>query len=279
MKKAFLDFGRFVNRVLRPARIKIQRFNPNAPVTRKVPLWRYEKVLREYHDYLVETVFSHLPLAEGRLELLEELEGQGVCEALLILGSLHRTLDKEGDVCEFGCAAGATSALLANEIRTTDKTLWIFDSFQGLPKPTQKDHLLDDFWSLGSMEAYEGTMSYSPEMVKSKLDRVNFPASRVNIISGFIEQTLHLERVPEKISFALVDVDFYVPVLTALLFLRERLTIGGRIVVDDYGTFSSGAKTAVDEFVASYSDCFSTELPPHGAGHSIILTKHPLSHQ
>ncbi len=236
-------------------------------------MWRYKKVVREFHDYLVGTVFPGLTFTEGRIELLGKLEGQSMREAMWIMDSLHRSLGMGGDVCEFGCAAGATSALLANEIRTTDKALWLFDSFKGLPRPSEKDQLLDDFWNLGSMEAYEGTMGYPAEMVKSKLEAIGFPISRVEIVPGFIEQTLQSNHVPEEVCFALGYVDFYQPVLTALSFLRERLSAGGRIVVDDYGAFSSGAKTAVDEFIASHSDSLALELPPDWVGHFGIITR------
>jgi O-methyltransferase len=40
----------------------------------------------------------------------------------------------------------ATSALLANEIRSTERTLWLFDSFKGLGKPSEKDLLIDDIF-------------------------------------------------------------------------------------------------------------------------------------
>jgi hypothetical protein len=36
-----------------------------------------------------------------------------------------------------GIAQCATSALIANEISSSKKNLWLFDSFKGLPKPTE----------------------------------------------------------------------------------------------------------------------------------------------
>jgi O-methyltransferase len=48
---------------------------------------------------------------------------------------------------------------------------------------------------------------------------------------------------------------------------------GGYIIVDDYGYFSSGAKTAVDEFIADHSNTFDMTIPPKWAGCFAILTK------
>lgn len=69
---------------------------------------------------------------------MAKLLGTQISEAMYILVFLHRSLELDGDVCEFGVAQGATSALLANEIRTTQKNLWLFDSFKGLPKRNGK---------------------------------------------------------------------------------------------------------------------------------------------
>src|SRR2546427_13054800 len=82
------------------------------------------------------------PVPEGRSELLAKLLGTQLSEAVYVINYLHRSLKLAGDVCEFGVAQGATSALLATEIRDTDKLLWVFDSFAVLPQPTQKAPLI-----------------------------------------------------------------------------------------------------------------------------------------
>jgi hypothetical protein len=65
--------------------------------------------------------------------------------ALLIIDALHRGLRGVGHVCEFGVAQGATSALLASEIMgDAQRDLHLFDSFEGLPRPTAKDELKND---------------------------------------------------------------------------------------------------------------------------------------
>src|SRR5450755_2563393 len=97
--------------------------------------------------HIMEEGENHLrlfpnPVPEGRSELLAKLLGTQLSEAVYIINCLHRSLKLPGDVCEFGIAQGATSALLANEIRDTDKLLWLFDSFEGLPTPTEKDSLI-----------------------------------------------------------------------------------------------------------------------------------------
>lgn len=201
------------------------------------------------------------PMDERRRDLAAALDGTTVPQAMVLMACANEVLPLEGDVCEFGLGQGATSALLANEIRATDKRLWLFDSFQGLPKPTAEDRLLNDVSGLGSIERYEGVGAQSPEPVAQRLREVQFPPGRTEIVAGFVEETLRGPRVPRRVALAFVDVDFYRPVLTALRFLDGATVAGGGVVVHDYGYFSAGAKQAVDEFVEGCGGRFSAEFP------------------
>lgn len=234
---------------------------------------KHSTLVAEVESLLRELIFHNLPARERRTELLTRLYGTTVSEAMYLLEHLHRSLSFEGDVCEFGVAQGATSALIANEILNLEKDLWLFDSFQGLPKPTEKDELIDDIFDLKTMENYEGTMACPIDMVESKLSSIQFPRQRTRIVPGFIEETITKADLPKKVCFAYVDFDFYEPILTTLRFLDERLAPGGYIMVDDYGFFSSGAKTAVDEFVSERGDIYELSLPYKSAGKFCVLHK------
>lgn len=249
--------------------LKIERLdNPN-PLTRK-----YEQAIRELYGAYRATLFQHLPeLDEDEVKLLSRLDGTQLSEAIYILQSLAKTKSLQGDVCEFGVAQGFTSSLLAYHLTQTTKTLWLFDSFEGLPKPTEKDKLKDDIFNLGSMEAYQGTMKHSQEVVIGHVQETGFPLNRLKIIDGFIEKTIHQPRLPEKVCFAYVDFDFYEPILIALEFLHRTLVPGGIVVVDDYDFFSEGAKLAVDEFFAAHQNDYILDLPIKTAGHFALLTK------
>ena len=182
-----------------------------------------------------------------------------------------------GDVCEFGVAQGETSALIANEILSSNKTVHLFDSFEGLPKPTEKDQLIDDIFSLGSMDAYTGTMSCPEEMVRTRLKAISFPHERFVIHKGFIEQILEDDsNLPQNVSFAYVDFDFYEPIKLTLEFLHQVTSKDAIIIVDDYDHFSSGAKTAVDEFVEeknSSKKVYGCSIPNTQYGHFAVLAR------
>jgi len=218
-------------------------------------------------------VFPGLPRDERRARLLHELIGTTIGEAIYIIQNLHEGLRVPGDVCEFGVAQGATSRLLASEIMSSDRNLWLFDSFEGLPAPGPQDKLINDIFSLGSMDKYKGMMASPEAEVRSKLDSISFPPARTKVKKGWVSDSIKSGELPAQVAFAYVDFDFYDPIKDALEFLDGRMPPGGRIVVDDYGFFSEGAQLAVDQFVARVGSRFKFELPLPFAGHFCVLNK------
>lgn len=240
---------------------------------------KYKNLIKEIEGVYKKFLFKDLPMgSETRTKLMAELLGTEISEAIYLLNYLHKSLKLEGDVCEFGIAQGATSALLAHETRETDKNIWLFDSFEGLSKPSKQDVLIlkDDFLNLGSMEAYEGTMSFQADRVKKRLIDIDFPLSRVKIVPGFIAQSIKSSELPKKVCFAYVDFDLYEPTKIALNFLDKVLEKKGFIIVDDYDFFSTGPKTAVDEFIRVNKEKYNLLLPIKAvkiSGYFCILCK------
>lgn len=235
-------------------------------------IYAYPQLVAQMHDALRQLMFPHVPAVAGRVELLTKLLGTGIPEAMYVLSELHAAIGEPGDVCEFGVAQGATSALLANEIRATDKKLQLYDSFAGLPKPSTKDALKDDIFRLGSIERYEGEMRCDAQEVRHRLAQIAFSPERYAIHPGWIQDTLREGKGPDTICFAYVDFDFYEPIIYTLDYLDRHLSPNGRIVVDDYDFFSTGAKTAVDEFVQRHAN-YEFVQPASFAGAFCILRR------
>ncbi|WP_240791269.1 TylF/MycF/NovP-related O-methyltransferase [Roseomonas sp. AR75] len=219
-------------------------------------------------------VFPDLPRDPQRVDILHNLEGTTVGEGVHIVHYLHRALRQPGDVCEFGCNEGATSRLLANEILPhAERRLWLFDSFEGLPAPGEKDRLIDDIAHLGDIARYQGDMRATEEQVRDKLALVPFPPERTRVVKGWIEQTLARPEVPRQVAFAYVDLDFHDPIRLALDFLDRSMQPGGYAVVDDYGFFSEGAQLAVDAFVAAHPSRWRLLMPHPAAGKFCVLER------
>lgn len=234
---------------------------------------RYPTAMAQIEGVWRERLMPGLPARERRVALLSELLGTEPAEAMHLVYWLHEVGPVEGVLCELGCASGATTALLANEVADTDRELWIFDSFEGLSRPTAEDTLIDDIFSKGTMEAYEGTMAYPETEVRHRLRSIAFPDDRVHIVPGFLPGSLETPGLPEAVAFAYVDFDLYAPIEAGLAWLHDRMSPGGIIVVDDYGWFSSGAQTAVDEFTSLHADDYEVRHVEAWVGHFIGLVR------
>lgn len=263
---------KLINKILAPSGLELAR--------RSGPRVRFENFenLTRVYEHRVNQEQNIIEPNETRPKLLARLLGTPPSEAYFIVQGLAKCKNLPGDVCEFGVAQGETSALIANEMAPyTEKRLHLFDSFEGLPQPTEQDRLKDDIFSLGTMQAYAGTMSCPEDLVRARLNAISFPQHRYAIHKGFIERIINTDRnLPGQVCFAYVDFDFYEPIKIALDFLHGVSQKGAVVVVDDYDFFSTGAKTAVDEFVSKQNspsatyDCF---VPDICFGHFAVLTR------
>lgn len=233
----------------------------------------HRTVVDEYLQLLARTRGVRLPDNPKRTELLTQLVGTGTGEGSHLIVSLAGVMGLPGDVCECGVGSGATSALLANELRGSGKVLWLYDTFSGLPAPTAEDELIDDIDQLGSMSAYVGHMSHPEAEMRARMKKLDVPPTAFRVMQGLFDSTITADRLPEQICFAYVDFDFYAPIKAALEKLSPRLTPGGIVVIDDYGFFSKGAQTAVDEFLTSNPGLFEIEVPDYCADHFAILRR------
>jgi O-methyltransferase len=161
-----------------------------------------------------------------------------------------------GDAVEVGVYKGGTARLLAGQLAGAEKTLYVFDTFEGLPSPDEEKDTLKkgDF----------GDVSF--EEVRSFLSG----SGNVNVTKGFFpESGAFLSG--HRFCFAHVDVDLYRSVLDCCEFLWPRMNPGGVVVFDDYGDVSCpGAKQAVDEF---FSD--KPERPVYLPTGQCMVTRHP----
>jgi O-methyltransferase len=161
-------------------------------------------------------------------------------ESVCVLSSLAAQARRlGGEFWECGVYRGGTAMLLAEVVRGANRTLRLFDTFEGMPAtdPGKDWHKAGDF------------ADTSIEAVK---DRVNDPF--VHFHKGLMPATFQgLEG--RQIAFAHIDVDIYSSVQACCEFIFPRLQSGGFMIFDDYGfPTCPGARQAVDEFFAD-TDC------------------------
>lgn len=168
-------------------------------------------------------------------------------ETARILGLAQECLTNvEGDFTEFGCYRGDTSLLLADIIRNSSRKLWLYDSFEGLPKKRKEDE------SVLGENFKEKELFVTKREVKERFLRAGIP---VPIIKKAWFCDLREDDLPDKIAFSFIDGDFYESIRDALRLVEPKMSNGGVIVVHDYSNPAlPGVKKAVDEWTKSKND-------------------------
>lgn len=152
-----------------------------------------------------------------------------------------------GDLAECGVRFGRCSHLMLAATRPIGKHLHGFDSFEGLSEPGRQDRV-----RVGAQWQWAKHNLSSPEE-RAKRNLVS-DEGRYTLYKGWIPKRF-CEVADRTFSFVHVDVDLYQPTRHSYEFFWPRLSPGGAIVCDDYGSVNCpGARKAVDEFVASVGE-------------------------
>jgi Macrocin-O-methyltransferase (TylF) len=150
-----------------------------------------------------------------------------------------------GDVLECGVCNGGTAALLARFATRSrlNRTVWLLDSFQGMPPTTEKDGPAPDG---RPAEAHIGKEVGDLSRVKTLLYRVGAKSERICILPGWFQDTFPSVSA-SQIALLNIDADWYESVKLCLETFYDRVSPGGFISLDDYGHWP-GCRRAVDEF-------------------------------
>lgn len=161
-----------------------------------------------------------------------------------IIGIAREQLVCEGDFVEMGCYKGDTALLIA-EMLPSDRKLWIYDSFEGLPEKDAKDE------SVLGADFKGGELAVTKREVKERFLRAGI---KVPVIKKAWFKDLTLADMPEKIAFAFLDGDFYESIRDSLRLVENLVVPCGKVVVHDYNNAAlPGVKKAVDEWLEGKS--------------------------
>ncbi len=182
-----------------------------------------------------------------------------------------------GDFVECGVAAGAQIGAMAYACKHhgSSKKIHLFDSFQGIPLACKFDtqqpgigaitHSVD-VQHLDDLLVSSGITVHSMENVQLNMARWNIPAECLVFYKGWFQNTLPL-RAHEisTISFLRLDGDLYESTKVCLEYLYPKISKGGYIVIDDYGSLD-GCKKAVDEYLTLHNITPNIVQVPNGLG-------------
>lgn len=157
-----------------------------------------------------------------------------------------------GDFVECGVWRGGASFLMALRAEAAgirDRTVWMFDSFEGLPAPTVRDGRRARSWARGgSSQTLLDNCRVDEVEVRTAAADLGL-TKRVRIVKGWFEDSLPklLDEVGE-VSILRIDCDWYESVRTCLSLMFHVVTPGGLVILDDYYDWR-GCAAAVHDFL------------------------------
>lgn len=154
-----------------------------------------------------------------------------------------------GDFIETGVWRGGTTILLRGILAAfgeTDRSVWVADSFEGLPPSDVERYPADEGVALSGIKALE----VSVDEVKANFARYDLLDDQVKFLVGWFEDTLPTAPI-EQLAILRLDGDLYQSTMDALTSLYPKLSVGGYVIVDDYGGIEA-CRQAVTDYRAEH---------------------------
>ena len=151
-----------------------------------------------------------------------------------------------GDLIETGVWRGGSVIFMRALLKAagvTDKTVWVADSFEGLPKPDEKKYAADKG---DDHFMFSDTLAISIDQVKYNFEKYGLLDGQVKFLKGWFKDTLPAAPI-EKLSVLRLDGDMYESTINALDSLYPKLSVGGYCIIDDFGVVP-GCKLAVMDY-------------------------------
>jgi O-methyltransferase len=153
-----------------------------------------------------------------------------------------------GDFLEAGVWRGGACiflrALLDLEEGGPKRTVWVADSFEGLPPPDPQRYPVD----LGDGHHTVSFLRVGLEEVRSNFQRYKLLDDHVQFLKGWFKNTL--PGPVRQLAILRLDGDMYESTIQTLDALYELVAPGGFVIVDDYAL--PGAHAATDDFRSTH---------------------------
>jgi hypothetical protein len=249
--------------VSRLARIRKELHDPRGTAR---DIWRARRLARAHPD--IATLITSL--RRDGLTYLHPVNLWGLAGALLDLD--ERAVD--GAIVETGTALGGSAIMLA-KLRTRPRDVLVYDAFGMIPAPSDRDgddvHKRYETIKAGESKGLKGDTYYGyrddllGDVTRSFERYGQDPRTAgVTLVPGFFDESLQIDQ---PVALAHIDCDWYDSVAVSLERIVPHVVPGGRLVIDDYYTYS-GCRAAVDDFLRG-----RTDLEPIGGARLHLLRR------
>ena len=138
-----------------------------------------------------------------------------------------------GDFIETGVWRGGSCIFMSAILRAygiNDRSVYVCDSFEGLPPPKEHEYPVDR----GDTHHTAPFLAVGLEQVQTNFEGYDLLTDQVKFVKGWFSETLPVLQV-EKLALLRLDGDMYESTIVALENLYPKLSVGGYVIVDDYG--------------------------------------------
>lgn len=149
-----------------------------------------------------------------------------------------------GDLIETGVWRGGASIFMRAVLKVYDddnRTVWLADSFAGLPKPNPKAYPADR----GDRHWEQPGLTVTVDEVKSNFAEYGLLDDRVKFLEGWFKDTLPRAPIAD-LAVLRLDGDMYESTMDALKALYPKVRSGGYVIVDDWGAVPACKQAVVD---------------------------------
>jgi hypothetical protein len=164
--------------------------------------------------------------------------------------------DVPGDLIEAGVWRGGTAIFMRGVLAALGdeaRTLWVADSFEGLPVPDTDEHPKEARAVAGKTIAEDyDNFAASFDEVRANFEAYGFLDERTRFLKGWFADTLPTAPI-DQLSVVRLDGDLYQSTMDALVALYPKVASGGFVIIDDYAEdLWTDCRQAVDEFRAEH---------------------------
>lgn len=175
---------------------------------------------------------AHSMIGQKRMRNLRD-----ACEAVIREGI-------PGDFIETGVWRGGASIMMAAVLASyadDSRTVWVADSFSGLPEPNAEDYPADTDDVHHTFEP----LAISLEEVQANFAKYDLLSDNVKFLKGWFKDTLPTAPIT-TLSILRLDGDMYESTWDGLTSLYDKVSPGGFVIVDDYGAVPGCAQAVAD---------------------------------
>jgi len=152
-----------------------------------------------------------------------------------------------GDLIEAGVWRGGAAVFMRAVLAAhgvLDRTVWVADSFAGLPPPDEAAYPADR----GDRHHEQEWLAVTLDEVKGTFRKYGLLDGQVRFLQGWFKDTLPGAPI-ERLAVIRLDGDMYQSTMDGLAALYPRLSVGGYVILDDWNLIPA-CRRAIDDFRA-----------------------------